>query len=90
MARADWAGGRARFYVALLTCAVKHSMSGWRNSHSACHTLLPFSSLVFCMKSDSRMWPQIGAKRYTKVCNERKGVDIGELRERDRVGSFSL
>ena len=54
----DWRRARTQ-----RTCAVKHSMSGWRNSQSACHTLRPFSSLAFCMKSDSRMWPQIGAKR---------------------------
>ena len=63
--------GGPLFCVASLTCAVKHSMSGCLNSQSACHTLLPFSSLVFCMKSDSRIWPQMGAKRYTNVCNER-------------------
>ena len=56
-------------------------MSGWRNSQSACHTLRPFSSLVFCMKSDSRMWPQMGAKRYTNVCKEERvrGIIVNSL-----------
>ena len=58
---------KSTFKRHLLTADVKHSASGWRNSHSACHTFLPDSSRKFCIKSDSRTLVQIGAKRYTKV-----------------------
>ena len=58
---------KSTFKRHLLTADVKHSASGWRNSHSACHTFLPDSSRKFCIKSDSRTLVQIGAKRYTNV-----------------------
>ena len=63
---------KSTFKRHLLTADVKHSASGWRNSHSACHTFLPDSSRKFCIKSDSRTLVQIGAKRYTKVWKGKK------------------
>ncbi len=45
------------------TWAVKHSASGCLCSQSAFQIFLPLSRRKFCMKSDSRMWVQIGTKR---------------------------